>query len=128
MDIASPTRPKQREPVTNAPQGEGHATDARLRLSGTSALSDLPSNDPRLAALSAACAVAAALEAEAAALDRRLADAQRVDPMRQIRGCTALEAAAAEARSLMRELDEMLCAAAEDARRSAGRTHPKGGA
>ena len=58
MDIASPTRPKQREPVTNAPQGEGHATDARLRLSGTSALSDLPSNDPRLAALSAACAVA----------------------------------------------------------------------
>jgi hypothetical protein len=28
----------------------------------------------------------------------------------------------------MRELDELLCAAAEDARRGAGRTHPKGGA
>jgi hypothetical protein len=51
-----------------------------------------------------------------------------MDPMRQVRGCTSLEAAAAEARSLMRELDELLCAAAEDARRGAGRTHPKGGA
>ena len=69
-----------------------------------------------------------ALEAEAAALDRRLAEAHRMDPMRQVRGSTALEAAAAEARLLVRELDELLCAAAEDARRSAGRTHPKGGA
>lgn len=128
MDIASPTRPKQREPLADAPVGEGHALDAPLRLAGTSALSDLPANDPRLAALSAACAVVAALEAEAAALDRRLAEAHRVDPMRQARGSTSLEAAAAEARSMVRELDELLCTAAEDARRSAGRTHPKGGA
>jgi len=128
MDIASPTRPKQREPLADAPAGDGLATDAPLRLAGTSALSDLPANDPRLAALSAACAVVAALEAEAAALERRLAEAHRVDPMRQARGSTSLEAAAAEARSMVRELDELLCAAAEDARRSAGRTHPKGGA
>ena len=31
------------------------------------------------------------------------------------------------ARALVRELDELLCAAADEARRSAGRTHPKGG-
>lgn len=128
MDIATPTRPKQREPLAEAPAGEGRTVDAPLRLAGTSALSDLPANDPRLAALSAACAVVAALEAEAAALDRRLADAHRTDPMRQVRGSTSLEAAAAEARSLVRELDELLSAAAEDARRGAGRTHPKGGA
>lgn len=128
MDIASPTRPKQREPLADAPVGEGLAAEASLRLAGTTALSDLPANDPRLAALSAACAVVTALEAEAAALDRRLAEAHRMDPMRQVRGSTALEAAAAEARLLVRELDELLCAAAEDARRSAGRTHPKGGA
>jgi hypothetical protein len=127
MDIASPTRPKQRETPTNARPGAGVAAESSLRLSGTTALSGLPEGDPRLAALSAACAIAATLEAEAAALDRRLADAHRVDPMRQVRGTTSLEAAAAEARALVRELDELLCAAADEARRSAGRTHPKGG-
>lgn len=127
MDIASPTRPKQRDLPPAAPQGADGAAEASLRLAGTTALSDLPRGDPRLAALSAACAVAAALEAEAAALDRRLAESHRADPMRQVRGTTSLEAAAAEARAMVRELDELLCDAAESARRSAGRTHPKGG-
>jgi hypothetical protein len=81
-----------------------------------------------LVALQNACAVLAALEAEVAAHDRRLADGQRLDPMRQVRGTTALEAAVAETRSLVRQLDEALSAAAGSAataHASAGRTHPK---
>jgi hypothetical protein len=86
----------------------------------------VPADDPRLQALSRACALLEALEAESKALDRRLADANRVDPMRHVRGRTSLEAALADTRTLVRELDDLLCAAAEDARRHAGRTQAKG--
>ncbi|MBU3684206.1 MAG: hypothetical protein FGM39_09395 [Phycisphaerales bacterium] len=124
MDIAAPTRPTQRS-LPPAPP-EGPAVSSPLKLSGTVALRDVPSDDPRLQALSRACALLEALEAEAKALDRRLADANRVDPMRHVRGQTSLEAAMAETRTMVRELDDLLCTAAEDARRQAGRTQPKG--
>ncbi len=132
MDIASPTRPPQPDAVRSPHPGQAVAPEASLspvlRLSGTPALAGIPANDPRLVALQNACAVLAALEAEVAAHDRRLADGQRLDPMRQVRGTTALEAAVAETRTLVRQLDEALSAAAGSAaavHASAGRTHPK---
>lgn len=124
MDIAAPTRPTQRSLTPTPP--EGAAVQSPLRLSGTVALRHVPADDPRLQALSRACALLEALEAESKALDRRLTDANRVDPMRHVRGQTSLEAALAETRALVRELDDLLCEAAEGARRQAGRTQPKG--
>jgi len=126
MDIASPTRPPQpdavRSPLPGAAVAPESAATPALRLSGTPALAGIAADDPRLVALQNACAVLAALEAEVAAHDRRLADGQRTDPMRQVRGTTALEAAVAETRALVRQLDESLSAAVHA---SAGRTHPK---
>lgn len=95
-----------------------------LRLAGTASLGSLPADDPRLVALRRACALVEELEFERAALDRRLAEARRPDPMRQASGRTSLDQAAEEARRLVRELDEVLCRAAESAR-SAATTHPK---
>ena len=70
----------------------------------------------------------AILEAESQSLDLRLEAAKRLDPMRHVLGKTSLESAIDQTRTLIRELDEHLCAAAESARaasRTVARTHPK---
>jgi hypothetical protein len=51
-------------------------------------------------------------------------EARRIDPMRQASGQTSLENAVEETRALIRQLDDLLCEAAESAR-SIGTTHPK---
>lgn len=129
MDLASPTRPSTRDASTPAPVPaaslpRGTDSSIALRLSGTAALGSIPADDPRLAALRRACALLESLEAERRALDLRLESARRLDPMRQATGRTALDAAVAETRDLVRQLDELLCAAAESAR-GAATTHPK---
>jgi len=129
MDLASPTRPSTRDPATPAPVPaaalpRGTDSSNALRLSGTVALGSIPADDPRLAALRRACALLESLEAERRALDLRLESARRLDPMRQATGRTALDAAVAETRELVRQLDELLCTAAESAR-AAGTTHPR---
>jgi hypothetical protein len=122
MDLASPpTRPAA--PTQPEDRSSGVAASA-LRLAGTASLGSLPPDDPRLLALRRACALLEELEAERAALDRRLAEARRIDPMRQASGRTSLDHAAEETRRLVRELDEALCRAAESAR-GASATHPK---
>jgi hypothetical protein len=95
-----------------------------LRLAGTAALAAISPSDPRLTALRQACALLETLEAEARALDQRLAAARRIDPMRQASGQTSLETAMEETRTLIRQLDDLLCQAAESAR-CTGTTHPK---
>ena len=126
MDLATPTRTHTRETSpTAAPAASAVAPlPSELRLAGTAALRAIPANDPRLAALRGACALLEALEAERNALDQRLESARRIDPMRHVSGRTSLDAAVDETRALIRELDELLCAAAESAR-TAARTHPK---
>ena len=122
MDLASPpTRPAV---PTHAEDRSSGAAAAALRLAGTASLGSLPTDDPRLLALRRACALLEELETERAALDRRLAEARRLDPMRQASGCTSLDRAVEETRRLVRELDEALCRAAESAR-GASATHPK---
>lgn len=123
MDLVTPTR---LPPIDSAvdPVARAAGSVAALRLSGTSALAAIDPADPRLAALRHACALLETLEAERRALDLRLEAARRIDPMRQVSGRTSLDAAVEETRSLIRELDEALCAAAESARLTAS-THPK---
>ncbi len=85
-------------------------------------------DDARLVALRQACAFLEVLEAESEALDQRLEAAKRLDPMRHVLGKTSLESAVDQTRTLIRELDEHLCAAAESARaagRAVARTQPK---
>jgi hypothetical protein len=95
-----------------------------LRLVGTSALGVLSPDDPRLAALRRACALLESLEADRRQLDQRLVAGNRRDPMRVVTGRTSLDEAVDETRALIRQLDDMLCDAAERIRLSA-RTHPK---
>lgn len=122
MELASPS------PCLNPPDASPRTAiadlDPGLRLAGTAALGSLAADDPRLAALRRACALLGHLEAERDALNRRLEESRRLDPMRQVAGRTSLDQAVEETRQLVRELDELLCAAAEGAR-TAARTHPK---
>lgn len=129
MDLATPPRPTpSRDVGTPAAPAAGVAArlpaPASLRLAGTAALGTLAADDPRLAALRRACTLLEALEADRRALDQRLESAKRMDPMRQATGRTALDAAVEETRELIRQLDEILCAAADGARTTAT-THPK---
>jgi len=125
MDLATPTRPNSREATApGIPAGALASPSVDLRLAGTAALASISPSDPRLTALRQACALLETLEAEARALDQRLAAARRIDPMRQASGQTSLETAMEETRTLIRQLDDLLCQAAESAR-SIGTTHPK---
>lgn len=108
-------------PVVPAPPA---TADGELRLAGTAALGVLAPDDPRLDALRRACALLETLEAERRQLEQRLIAANRRDPMRVVTGRSSLDEAVEETRALIRQLDEMLCEAA-DAARLAGRTHPK---
>ena len=123
MDLATPSRLTPIDAALDATASPA-ATSAALRLAGTSALASIDPADPRLVALRRACALLDSLEAERRALDLRLEAARRIDPMRQVSGRTSLDAAVEETRSLIRELDEALSAAAESAR-LASTTHPK---
>ena len=129
MDFATPTRPSLRDAVPACPAAEVvHSSSAELRLSGTAALGVFAPDDARLVALRQACALLETLEAESQSLDLRLEAAKRLDPMRHVVGKTSLESAIDQTRTLIRELDEHLCAAAESARaasRTVARTHPK---
>lgn len=120
MDLATPTRIPPADPAPGSSPG----VPSILRLAGTAALGTIAADDPRLIALRHACALLESLEAERQALDQRLDAARRIDPMRHATGRTSLDAAVAETRALVRELDELLCAVAESAR-AASRTHPK---
>lgn len=127
MDLATPPRPtttRDPQPASPAASDVARPLPATLRLAGTAALGALAADDPRLAALRRACALLEALEAERRALDQRLEAARRLDPMRQATGRTALDAAVEETRELVRQLDELLCSAAEGAR-AAATTQPK---
>lgn len=124
MDLATPTRTPPADETPGPVPGGGVPVSSRLRLAGTAALGTLAADDPRLIALRRACALLESLEAERQALDQRLEAARRIDPMRHATGRTSLDAAVAETQALVRELDELLCAAAESAR-TAARTHPK---
>ncbi len=97
---------------------------ADLRLVGTAALGVLSADDPRLTALRRATALLESLEAEQRMLDQRLVAGNRRDPMRVVTGRTSLDEAVEDTRALIRQLDDMLCEAADAARHSA-RTHPK---
>lgn len=88
-----------------------------LRLTGTAALDVLPADDPRLHALRQACALLEALELERRQLDQRLVAANKHDPMRVVTGRTSLDEAVEDTRAFIRQLDDMLCEAAETARR-----------
>ena len=129
MDFATPTRPSLRDAAPACPAAEVvHSSSAELRLSGTAALGVIAPDDVRLVALRQACALLETLEAESQSLDLRLETAKRLDPMRHGVGKTSLESAIDQTRTLIRELDEHLCAAAESARaasRTVARTHPK---
>ena len=129
MDFATPTRPSLRDAAPACPAADVvHSSSAELRLAGTAALGVIAPNDPRLVALRQACALLETLEAESQSLDLRLEAAKRLDPMRHVLGKTSLESAIDQTRTLIRELDEHLCAAAESARaasRTVARTHPK---
>lgn len=76
-------------------------------------------SDPRLHALQQACALLEALETERRLLDQRLMSANRDDPMRVVTGRTSLDEAVEDTRNLIRQLDEILCEAAEAARTKA---------
>jgi hypothetical protein len=95
-----------------------------LRLAGTASLGSLAPDDRRLAALRRACALLEQLEGERDALNRRLEEARRLDPMRQVAGRTSLDNAVDQTKLLIREIDDLLCAAAEGAR-TVALTHPK---
>ncbi len=123
MDLATPTRLNPIDTAVERP-ATVVAPFSALRLAGTSALAAIDPTDPRLAALRRACALLESLEAERRALDLRLEAARRNDPMRQVAGRTSLDAAVEDTRALIRELDDLLCAAAESAR-LASATHPK---
>ena len=129
MDFATPTRPSHRDAAPACPAADVvHSSSVALRLSGTAALGVIAPNDPRLVALRQACALLETLEAESQSLDLRLEASKRLDPMRHVLGKTSLESAIDQTRTLIRELDEHLCAAAESARaasRTVARTHPK---
>lgn len=129
MDFATPTRPSPREPAPACPAAEVvYPSSAALRLAGTVALGVIAADDARFVALRQACALLETLEAESESLDQRLETAKRLDPMRHVVGKTSLESAIEQTRTLIRELDEHLCAAAESARaasRTVARTHPK---
>jgi hypothetical protein len=114
--------------ATAAPP-EAPAPEGDLRLSGTAALGVIDGADPRLQALRQACALLEALEHERRLLDQRLVSANRDDPMRVVTGRTSLDEAVEDTRNLIRQLDEILCAAAEEARakgRPAGRDASRG--
>lgn len=89
-----------------------------MRLSGTAALGALKPDDARLHALRQACALLEALEHERRQFDQRLISANRHDPMRVVTGRTALDEAVEDTRALIRQLDELLCEAADEARRA----------
>ena len=129
MDFATPTRPSLRDAVPACPAAAVvYPSAAELRLSGTAALGVIAADDVRLVALRQACALLETLEAESQSLDLRLEASKRLDPMRHVLGKTSLESAIDQTRTLIRELDEHLCAAAESARaasRTVARTHPK---
>ena len=129
MDFATPTRPSLRDAAPACPAADVvHSSSVALRLAGTAALGVIAPNDPRLVALRQACALLETLEAESQSLDLRLEASKRLDPMRHVLGKTSLESAIDQTRTLIRELDEHLCAAAESARaasRTVARTHPK---
>jgi hypothetical protein len=125
MDLVSPPSPRIASLAPSEPASlAGTQALGNLRLAGTASLGSLPADDPRLIALRRACALVEELEAERNALDRRLAEARRADPMRQASGRTSLDQAVEEARRLVRELDDVLCSAAESAR-AVATTHPK---
>ena len=80
-------------------------------------MSGLSADDPRLDALRQACALLEALENERRQLDLRLATANRLDPMRVVTGRTSLDEAVEDTRALIRQLDLILCEAADRARK-----------
>jgi hypothetical protein len=125
MDPVHTTRTTAPGPhAPTIPSSSSALAEADLRLVGTSALGVLDPDDPRLAALRRACVLLESLEAERHRLDQRLLAGNRRDPMRVVTGRTSLDEAVDETRALIRELDDMLCEAAEAIRLSA-RTHPK---
>lgn len=125
MDPAHTTRTQASGPVaTMSPTTAPAPAGVDLRLVGTAALGVLSADDPRLAALRRATALLESLEAEQRMLDQRLVAGNRRDPMRVVTGRTSLDEAVEETRALIRQLDDMLCDAADAARHSA-RTHPK---
>lgn len=125
MDPAHTTRTQASGLVaTMTPTTAPAPAGVDLRLSGTAALGTLAADDPRLAALRSAMALLESLEAERRMLDQRLTAGNRRDPMRVVTGQTSLDGAVEETRALIRQLDDMLCEAADAARLSA-RTHPK---
>ncbi len=105
-------------PSTTASAPEAPAAEGELRLSGTLALGGVSADDPRLAALRQACALLEALEGERRLLDQRLMSANRQDPMKVVTGRTALDEAVEDTRALIRQLDLILCEAADQARRT----------
>lgn len=117
MDSRVSFRNPSAEPGLNAALPPSAASD--LRLAGTAALDILAPNDARLEALRRACTVLEQLEAERRKLDQRLISANRADPMRVVTGKTSLDEAVEATRDLIRQLDDMLCEAAEQARRTA---------
>jgi CHASE3 domain sensor protein len=92
-------------------------------LVGTAALGALAADDQRLHALRQACALLAHLEHERHQLELRLTAGNRKDPMKVVTGRTSLDEAVDATRDLIRQLDEALCQAAEEARK-ASRSSP----
>jgi hypothetical protein len=123
MDISPPSHR-----LNAAPAGGTTVVDLpavpELRLAGTASLASIAPDDPRLVALRRACALLEELEAERAALRRRLEESRRLDPMQQVCGRSSLDRAAEDTRRLVHDLDRLLCDAAEGAR-TAAHTHPK---
>lgn len=93
-------------------------SERSVRLAGTPALAELPASDLRLQALRRACALLEQLEAERRQLDQRLISANRHDPMRVVTGRTSLDDAVDTARDVIRQMDDLLCEAAERARQA----------
>lgn len=113
------SRVSLRNPPSNVPPTPASLeAEKDLRLSGTAALGALAADDPRLQALRRACSLLAHLEAERRKLDDRLISANRKDPMKVVTGRTSLDEAVDSTRDLIRQLDDMLCEAAETARRT----------
>lgn len=122
MDLATSTQ------CLNPSAAPARAAAATAEPAARFAASGAPvapgSADPRLAALDRARALLRHLEAERDALNRRLEEARRLDPMRQVVGRTSLDQAVEETRRLVEELDGLLGSPSTGAR-TAAHTHPK---
>lgn len=124
MDLAQQTHPIVSETLSSQSSAGSSATRNDLKLVGTAALSALHPDDRRLVALRQACSLLETLLAEREALNQRLESANRLDPMRHASGRTSLDTAVEETRTLITQIDELLCSAAESVR-TTSLTHPK---